>query len=158
VLGGATPSTSTSTVSGTLTVAGIVATAQADVVCTTSAGLLTYQVSATGCAASSIRFKEDLKAIADAMALDVVTRLEPKSYHYRPETDMGSDVHFGFTAEQVGKIAPDLITYEDDGQPHAVKYNELHAFYAGAFRQLKADNDNLRACMDSWKCRLFGWR
>lgn len=146
------------TFGGTLTIAGIASGAQADVVCTTSAGLLTYQVSATGCAVSSIRFKQDLRAIGDAAALDVITRLEPKSYHYRPETDMGNDVHFGFTAEQVGKIDPDLITYEDDGQPHAVKYNELHAFYAGAFRQIKADNDNLRACMESWKCRLFGWK
>jgi hypothetical protein len=146
------------TFGGTLTVAGIASAAQADVVCTTAAGLLTYQVSATGCASSSIRFKQGLRAIADATALDTVTRLEPKSYHYRPETAMGDDIHFGFTAEQVGKIEPDLITYEEDGQPHAVKYNELHAFYAGAFRQLKADNDNLRTCMDSWKCRIFGWR
>ena len=27
-----------------------------------------------------------------------------------------------------------------------------------ARRELKADNDNLRACQASWKCRLFGSR
>lgn len=27
-----------------------------------------------------------------------------------------------------------------------------------AIRELKADNDNLRACQASWKCRLFGSR
>lgn len=156
--GTGTPSTSVSTVAGTLTVAGIQSAAQADVVCTTSAGLLTFQVSATGCASSSIRFKEGLKSIADADALAIITKLEPKSYYYRPETDMGADIHFGFTAEQVEKVDSKLITYEDDGTPHAVKYNELHAFYAGAFRQLKADNDNLNSCMESWKCRIFGWR
>lgn len=146
------------TMGGTLTVAGIASTAQADVVCTTSAGLLTYQVSATGCAASSERFKQDIHPISDEQGLQVVAMLEPKTYHYRPETNMGDDVHFGFTAEQVEKVDPDLITYEQDGKPHAVKYNELWPFLTAAIKELKSENDNLRACNADWKCRLFGWR
>jgi hypothetical protein len=130
--------------SGALTVAGIASAAQADVVCTTAAGLLTYQVSATGCAVSSERFKKDLINISDLDALNTVTRLIPKSYHYRPEAKMGSDIHFGFTAEQVEKVDSNLIVYEDNGRPHAVKYNELHAFYVGAMRELQREIVALR--------------
>jgi hypothetical protein len=90
--------------------------------------------------------------------MQVVASLEPKEYHYRPETNMGDDVHFGFTAEQVEKVDPNLITYEKDGQPHAVKYNELWPFLTAAIKELKSENDNLRACNDHWMCRLFGVR
>jgi hypothetical protein len=108
---------------------------------------LTVQVWATGCAASSARFKEDLATIPDAVALDVMTRLQPLSYRYRPgQGDSGADIHFGFTAEQVREINPDLITVEADGMtPHAVKYNELWAFSAGAIRALTARIDALEA-------------
>ena len=133
------------TITGAFTNSGIASSAQADVVCTTSAGLLSYQVSATGCASSSERFKQDISYISDAHALEIVTALQSKSYHYRPETNMGDDIHFGFTAEQVGSIDPNLITSEDDGRPHAVKYNELWAFYAGAIRELQAQIAELRA-------------
>lgn len=156
--GGNSPSTSATTIAGTLAVAGIASSAQADVVCTTSAGLLTYQVSATGCAVSSERFKEDIHPISNKQGLQVIAGLEPKTYHYRPETNMGDDVHFGFTAEQVEKIDPNLITREEDGRPHAVKYNELWPFLTAAIKELKAENDNLRTCNDNWKCRLFGIR
>jgi hypothetical protein len=108
---------------------------------------LTVQVWSTGCAASSARFKTDLTDIPDAAALGVMAGLKPRSYRYRPgEGDGGADIHFGFTAEQVREIDPDLITFEADGTtPHAVKYNELWAFSAGAIRSLKARVDALEA-------------
>lgn len=116
---------------------------------------LTVQVWATGCAASSARFKQDIKSVDGMAALDVVSGMLPVTYHYRPETNMGSDIHFGFTAEQVATVDPDLVTYEDDGvTPHAVKYNEMAPLFAGAIRRLKADNDNLRAANDNLRERL----
>jgi hypothetical protein len=139
---------------GSLVNSGIASTAQADVVCTTSAGLLSYQVSATGCASSSIRFKQDLHRISDDKAFDIVMHLTPKSYYYRPETKMGDDIHFGFVAEDVEKIDPSLITYEDDGRPHAVKYNELWPFVVGAIQKLRADNDNLRAEVQQLRSKI----
>ena len=39
-----------------------------------------------------------------------------------------------------------------------VDYQRLTAPIIEALRKLKADNDNLRACQSSWKCRLFGGR
>ena len=118
---------------------GLPTAAGANVVCFGTGGVFTSQVSGTGCAASSIRFKQDIHNISDERSLDVITRLQPKSYHYRPETNMGDDIHFGMVAEQVETVDPDLITYETDGRPHAVKYNELAPFFAGAIRKLQSE-------------------
>jgi hypothetical protein len=111
---------------------------------------LTVQAWATGCSVSSIRFKRDLEAIDDRNALDVMTRLQPLSYRYRMgQGDNGADIHFGFTAEQVRTVDPDLITLEADGiTPHAVKYNELWAFASGAIRRLQTEIKALNAKLD----------
>jgi len=115
---------------------------------------LTVQVWATGCAASSARFKEGIASIDRVKALDDVMRFEPVSYTYKPEFNMGSDKHIGFTAEQIGSVDPQWITYENDGvTPHAVKYNEMAPLLVSAIQQLKADNDNLRAEIEALKAR-----
>lgn len=115
---------------------------------------LTVQVWATGCAASSARFKEGIASIDRVKALDDVLRFQPVSYTYKPEFNMGSDKHVGFTAEQIGKVDPQWITYEDDGvTPHAVKYNEMVPLLVAAIQQLKADNDNMRREIEALKAR-----
>lgn len=116
-----------------------------NVVCNTpaTASLLTVQVFATGCAASSARFKEGIASIDRVKALDDVLQFNAVSYWYRPEFNMGADKHVGFTAEQIGSVDPQWITYEADGvTPHAVKYNEMAALFAAAIQQL---NDKFEA-------------
>lgn len=128
-----------------------------NVVCNTpgTKTALTVQVSATGCAASSARFKEGIASIDKEQALSDVMHFQPVSYFYKPEFNMGSDKHVGFTAEQIGSVDPQWITYEADGvTPHAVKYNEMTPLLAAAIQALKADNDNLRAEIDNLKRRV----
>ena len=139
---------------------GLLSSANANVMCYNSTtGQVTYQVSGTGCAASSLRFKQDVKQIASASAFDIVTRLDPISFTYKPDADLGSDKHAGLAAEQVASVDPDLVAFEDDGvTPHGVKYQEITPLLVGAIKKLKADNDNLAACQASWMCRLFGIR
>lgn len=128
-----------------------------NVVCNTpgTTTAITVQVSATGCAASSARFKEGIASIDKDQALRDVLRFQPVSYFYKPEFNMGSDKHVGFTAEQIGGVDPQWITYESDGvTPHAVKYNEMAPLFAAAIQALKADNDNLRAELEDLKRRV----
>lgn len=101
---------------------------------------LTVQVWATGCAASSARFKEGIASIDREKALDDVLRFQPVSYFYKPEFNMGDDRHVGFTAEQIGSVDPQWITYETDGiTPHAVKYQEMVPLLTAAIQQIKAE-------------------
>ena len=115
------------TFSSTLTNSGIASTAQADVVCTTSAGLFTYQVSATGCAVSSERFKDMRAPLTDAEKIHIAKCLtEAKRWTYKPEIHFGDDSEYvGFTAEQVARCDERFITRSDDGLPYAVKHQQL---------------------------------
>ena len=143
------------TVSGTLS-ATIASTAQTNVACYNSGtGLFTYQTWATGCLASSARFKENITVRSNADALKVVTALEPVTFTYKKSADMGSEKHNGFIAEQVVKVAPDLVDFEKDGKtPRAVKYQEMAPYFAGAIRELKTANDNLKAANDNLKAEI----
>lgn len=137
--------------------ATLVSTVGTNVVCNTpgTKTVITVQVSATGCAASSARFKEGIASIDKEQALSDVMHFQPVSYTYKPEFNMGSDKHVGFTAEQIGSVDPQWITYEADGvTPHAVKYNEMAPLLAAAIQALKADNDNLRAELEDLKRRV----
>ena len=136
--------------------ATLASTAQTNTVCYNSGtGLFTYQTWATGCLASSARFKENISAKSNADALKVVTSLEPVTFNYKKSADMGSDKHNGFIAEQVVKVAPDLVVFEKDGKtPRAVKYQEMAPYFAGAIRELKAANDNLKAEIEQLKKKV----
>lgn len=107
---------------------------------------LTVQVWATGCAASSARFKNAITALDTEKAFKTVLGLAPVSYFYKPEFNMGLDKHIGFTAEQVATVDPFLVTFEDDGvTPHAVKYNEMAPLFAAAIQKLQSEIEALKA-------------
>jgi hypothetical protein len=148
-----------STAAGTLTVAGIASAAQADVVCTTSAGLLTYQVSATGCASSSERFKNMLPSLTKAEVTHLARCLtETKRWTYK-DPDFGDPSEYvGFTAEQVAACDDRFITRDDKGLPYAVKHQQLAEALSVGFAYLiaavKADNDNLHREVEQIKRRL----
>lgn len=114
------------TVTSTLTVAGIASAAQADVVCTTSAGLLTYQVSATGCAVSGEQYKNMLPPLQRDEVVRVAQGLtETRLWTYK-DPDFGDPSEYaGFTAQQVAAIDNRFVTWDPDGQPRAVKYRQL---------------------------------
>jgi len=107
---------------------------------------LTVQVWATGCAASSARFKEGIASISRERALADVLAFDAVSYRYRSDSNMDDGMlHVGFTAEQIGSVDRQWITYENDGvTPRAVKYNEMVPLLVAAIQQLKFDNDALK--------------
>jgi hypothetical protein len=114
------------TLGNTLTVSGIASAAQADVVCTTSAGLLTYQVSATGCAASSERFKDMRTPMGTKDAVRLSRCLnEAKRWTYKDPNFGDPSEYIGFTAEQVAVCDDRFITRDVWGLPYAVKHQQL---------------------------------
>lgn len=59
--------------------------------------------------------------------------------------------------KQSKKSFPNLVHTGSDGIKN-VDYDKLAAPIIEALRELKADNDNLKACQNNWRCRLFGMR
>lgn len=160
--GGGTPSTSATTLAGTLAVAGITtdATHTDSSVCQDSTTHQFYfgsGVAGICLGTSSMRFKDGIKPMADG--LQQIMDLEPKQFRYKPGYgDGGAREQIGFLAENVAEVMPNLVGRDVDGKPLSVDYMGIAVVMTRAVQQLKAENDNLMACQASWKCRLFGWR
>ena len=76
-----------------------------------------------GTTTSSARFKT---GIADlGLRSDVLYDLRPVTFQYKPEIDPDGILQYGLIAEEVAEVAPDLVIYEDNGDPYTVRYEQL---------------------------------
>ena len=95
---------------------------------TSSSGLAVF-VNSTGklgTTTSSKRFKDDIRPMAEAS--DGLMQLKPVTFYYKPGVDDGSHVlQYGLVAEDVAKVYPGLVQYDDAGQPLAVRYQFVNA-------------------------------
>ena len=133
--------------------------AQTGTVCwTTGTGKFTVDTT-VGCLTSRMTAKDITERLSSKQALEIVDKLSPFSFHYRKgEGDSGQYEQFGLGAEEVTLVDERLVGRDPEGTLQGVRYQELTAVLAGAIKELKADNDNLRACQENWKCRMFGMR
>jgi hypothetical protein len=74
-----------------------------------------------GTVSSSARYKKDIESMGTAS--DVLYSLRPVTFHYRANRE-GSRLQYGLIAEEVAKVAPDLVVYEN-GVPETVLYRFL---------------------------------
>jgi len=97
-----------------------------------------------GVAASSLRFKHDVHDMGTAS--DRVMRLRPVTFEYRESVDGDVDGrHYGLIAEEVAEVAPELVVYDDDGQPFSVRYHLLAPLLLNEVqRQERRDGEHLR--------------
>jgi hypothetical protein len=78
-----------------------------------------------GTTVSSRRYKD---GIADlARESDVLMKLRPVAFYYRPEYDETHTRQYGLVAEEVAEVAPQLVTYDDAGVPQTVRYHFVNA-------------------------------
>jgi endosialidase-like protein len=104
---------------------------------------------------SGAQFKTALAPMA--AGLDEISKLDLINYRYRDGVgDNGERMQYGMTAQQVETVMPDLVRHDEKGEAINFDIGALLPVALHAIQQLKADNDNLRACQQSWKCRIFG--
>lgn len=78
-----------------------------------------------GAPTSSLRFKEQVHDMGDSTA--GLMKLRPVTFVYKPEyADGEPTLQYGLIAEEVAKIYPELVAYDNDGQPYAVRYQYLN--------------------------------
>ena len=78
-----------------------------------------------GTVKSSLRYKH---AIADMGAeSDVLMKLRPVAFYYKAELDDTQTRQYGLVAEEVAKIAPELVVFGEDGTPETVRYHFINA-------------------------------
>jgi hypothetical protein len=116
---------STTTTSGSLVVTGGV-------------GVSGQITAATIVETSSIAFKENVEPIDNA--LDKIMQLVGVTYDRKDN----SEHEAGLIAEDVYKILPDLVSLDESGNPHGIKYTKLGAYLIESIKSLKAEIDRLK--------------
>jgi predicted methyltransferase len=80
--------------------------------------------------------------------LDKVTALQPVHYFWRasefPNRHFGNSQNYGLIAQDVEQVLPELVATDGDGYK-AVDYSELPLLTIQAVKELKAENDALKA-------------
>ena len=100
-----------------------------------------------GTMTSSKRFKEHIKPMdKDSEAL---YSLKPVSFRYKKEFDPAGTSQLGLVAEDVEKIAPELVVRDKDGKAYSVRYDQVNAMLLNEFlkarRQIDAQQKQIEA-------------
>jgi hypothetical protein len=99
-----------------------------------------------GTCSSDRRFKKDV--IPFGPALTSVAALQPVHYYWRaaafPERHFGDRRAYGLLAQEVEKVLPELVLTDADGYK-AVDYSKLPLLTVQAVKELKAENDAVKA-------------
>ena len=66
-------------------------------------------------------------------ASDALLSLKPVTFRYKKELDPKAIPQFGLVAEDVAKVDPDLVAYDDSGKPYSVRYEAVNAMLLNEF-------------------------
>ena len=84
-----------------------------------------------GVRSSSARFKEAIKPMGEQS--EAILSLCPVSFRYKKELDPSGDAQFGLVAEDVARVAPELVVRDEQGKPLSVRYEEVNAMLLNEF-------------------------
>jgi trimeric autotransporter adhesin len=82
-----------------------------------------------GTAASSRRFKEDIKPMDKAS--EALLSLKPVTFRYKNYKN--SPLRFGLIAEEVAEVNPDLVARDKNGEIYTVRYDQINAMLLNEF-------------------------
>lgn len=103
-----------------------------------------------GTITSSLRFKEDVADMGKAS--DSLMKLRPVTFHYK--TDGSHLLQYGLIAEEVAKVYPDLVQYDDQGKPFTVRYHLINVMLLNELQKEHGRADELQAKLDQQEERL----
>ena len=97
----------------------------------TGTGVVVDSDGQLGVAASSQRFKDEIKPMDKAS--EAILALKPVTFRYKHEIDPKRIPQFGLIAEDVEKVNPDLIVRDKDGKPYSVRYDQVNVMLLNEF-------------------------
>ncbi|HWU24226.1 MAG TPA: immunoglobulin-like domain-containing protein, partial [Candidatus Paceibacterota bacterium] len=103
---------------------------------------------------SDVRYKKDIQALDDSQGLSFIQSLAPVSYHWADAT-MGTDLNLGFIAQDVQKIAPELVSVgSDKDHTLALNYIGLISPAVKAIQELAVQTSDLSLATTSLASRF----
>jgi hypothetical protein len=105
-----------------------------------------------GTLASSRRFKNEIKPMDKAS--ETILALKPVTFRYKKEIEPNSAIMFGLIAEEVEKVAPDLVTRNDKGEAETVRYEAVNAMLLNEFLKEHRKNEKQEATIAELKAEI----
>ena len=81
--------------------------------------------------ASSLRYKEDIKPMEKAS--ETLFALKPVTFRAKGNTDPSHVKQYGLIAEDVATVDPDLVVYNSEGKPEALRRDSINAMLLNEF-------------------------
>jgi hypothetical protein len=102
---------------------------------------------------SSRRWKTNIRPIEDALAK--VSKLQGVYYDWKPEQGGKHDI--GFVAEDVGKVVPELVSWEADGKnASGMDYARVNALLVEAIKQQQKQIEDQQRQIDELRELVAG--
>jgi hypothetical protein len=106
-----------------------------------------------GTVSSSVRFKEDIRNMADTSSR--LLQLRPVTFRYKqPFGDGSKPVQYGLVAEEVAAVFPELAVRNADGDVETVHYQILSVLLLNEWQKLQTDVERQRARLELLEQRL----
>ena len=84
-----------------------------------------------GVAASSARFKDEIKPMDKAS--EAIFGLKPVTFRYKKKLDTNGIRQFGLVTEEVARVNPDLVILDRERKPDSVRYEGVNAMLLNEF-------------------------
>jgi Chaperone of endosialidase len=91
---------------------------------------------------SSARYKHDMTALN--AGVQTIVALNPISYKVNSDHGDPNKILYGFTAEEMYKVVPDLVDLDADGKPNTADYVGLIPVLVKAIQQQQREIDDLK--------------
>ena len=78
-------------------------------------------------------------------ASEAILALKPVAFRYKKELDPKGTLQFGLVAEEVEKVAPDLVKRDRDGKVQTVRYDAVNAMLLNEFLKAHRKIEELEA-------------
>ena len=99
-----------------------------------------------GTVLSSARFKDNIKPMDNVS--EVILSLKPVTFRYKKGLDPTSTTQFGLIAEEVEKVAPELVILDANGRPYSVRYEEINVMLLNEFLKAHHKVEQMQARID----------
>jgi hypothetical protein len=90
---------------------------------------------------STLKLKTDISPIGEQV--QKITQLNPVTYKWI-DPERGREREYGFIAEEVSKIYPELVKYDENGDPEAIYYSKVVSVLVKAVQELKHEIEEIK--------------
>ncbi|USN87538.1 MAG: tail fiber domain-containing protein [Candidatus Nomurabacteria bacterium] len=137
------------TVDGTVGLSGLSTGAGAGALCLSSSSEIVYLAGSSACSVSSERFKHSITSLGSDSGLAELMKLRPVSFEYNDNIGIYGE-QVGFIAEEMDKIDPRLVIYEEPNKPFSVKYENITAILTKGVQEIVLITGEFKDSLIAW--------